>query len=90
MLATRYENTATNVNLETLLALIADPKCEAVTLLASSHKATGLFGTTDGPETNLPLVAALAKYSIPEGLRSFRCVRRELSQRRSTAPLSGG
>lgn len=65
MLVTRFQNSATVINLNALLTLIQDKNCEEVRLFASPASATGDFFNTDGPETNLPLVVALAKYSIP-------------------------
>lgn len=66
MLATRFKNaTATMINAETLIALINDQKCEQVVLFGSPRSPTPDFARSDAPDTNLPLVAALAKYSIP-------------------------
>ncbi|PIF89723.1 hypothetical protein CLU86_0600 [Acidovorax sp. 62] len=65
MLATRYQNGNTSRNESTLLGLINDPACSAVTLFCSPGTPTADFSQTDGSENNLPLLAALAKYSIP-------------------------
>ncbi len=65
MLATRYENNVTDTNAATLKGLIDDPSCLEVVLYSSHRVKTKEFNDFDGPETNLPLVSALAKYSIP-------------------------
>lgn len=65
MLATRYKNGNTSDNVTTLIGLINDPNSSAIILFGSPSSPTREFTRTDGPETNLPLVAALAKYSIP-------------------------
>lgn len=65
MLVTRFENSATSTNLQALLTLIQDPNCQEVRLFASPSSRTSDFSNSDGPETNLPLVSALAKYSVP-------------------------
>ncbi|WP_155401875.1 hypothetical protein [Chromobacterium violaceum] len=65
MLVTRYQNSATSENLSTLVALINDKNCEEVRLFASEPTAGNDYSNSDGPDTNLPLVAAIARYSIP-------------------------
>lgn len=65
MQATRYQNTSTTANLTALAGLIQDRACEEVRLFASPSTVTPEFSKADGPETNLPLVVALAKYKIP-------------------------
>lgn len=65
MLATRYHNGNTGTNESILIGIINDPACSAVTLFCSPSVPTAEFSEADGTENNLPLVAALAKYSIP-------------------------
>lgn len=65
MLATRYRNGNTSTNESTLVGLINDPVCSAVTLFCSPSAPTPDFSESDGLEINLPLVVALVKYSIP-------------------------
>ena len=65
MLATRYRNGNTSANEVTLVGLINDPACSKVILFGSPSAPTPDFSETDGLENNLPLMAALAKYSIP-------------------------
>lgn len=66
MLATRFKNSTTTENVSTLIALINDPNCEQVILFGSPRSPTPEYSRSDEPETNLPLVAAVAKYSIPK------------------------
>lgn len=65
MIATRHQNTSTNLNAQTLIGLMNDPNCVEVRLFASPWKATADFSQRDGTDNNLPLVAALATYKIP-------------------------
>lgn len=65
-LVTRYKTSSTSANLTALLTLIRDENCKEIRLFASPDTATGEFSDSDGPITNLPLVAALVKYVIPE------------------------
>jgi len=66
MLAMRFENPNTTINVSTLITLINDQKCELVVLFGSERSPTSDFSRrSDGPDVNLPLVAALVKYSIP-------------------------
>ncbi|CAN7622287.1 hypothetical protein LJR189_004675 [Acidovorax delafieldii] len=65
MLTTRYQNGNTGTNETTLIGIINDPACSSVTLFCSPSVPTAEFSEADSTENNLPLVAALAKYSIP-------------------------
>lgn len=65
MIATRHQNTSTNLNAQTLIGLLNDPNCVEVRLFASPWKVTAEFSQRDGTDNNLPLVAALATYKIP-------------------------
>lgn len=66
MLVTRYEtSSSTSTNLAALLTLIRDKNCEEVRLFASPASITPDHTNVDGPENNLPLIAALAMYRIP-------------------------
>ncbi|MEO3988136.1 hypothetical protein [Plesiomonas shigelloides] len=65
MLAIRHENSSTSQNVNIICNIIKDHKCERVTLFASPKFATDDTKNSDGPETNFPLVVALAEYSIP-------------------------
>ncbi len=64
MIATRYSK-STDDNLEAILALIRADNCTAVYLFATEATCTNSYTDVDGPDTNLPLVAALATYRIP-------------------------
>lgn len=66
MLATRHRNTSTSSNLATLLGLIQDPNCLRIRLFASPRTVTPEYDhKSDGSDTTLPLVAAVATYKIP-------------------------
>lgn len=65
MFAKRFKNSSTGINLQSLLTLVLDPNCKKVRLFASPASCTADHADSDGPETNFPLVAALAEYSIP-------------------------
>ncbi len=65
MLVTRYKNSSTTQNLSALVALLQDSNCVEVRLFATGSSPAHDFSESDGPENNLPLVAALAKYVIP-------------------------
>ena len=65
MLVKRFNNSSTGTNLRALLALVQDLNCKEVNLFASPATYTADHTNSDGPETNFPLVVALAKYSIP-------------------------
>lgn len=62
--AFRHKCSNTSSNLEALLASINDPSCVQVRLFATETTATAHFSDADGPENNLPLVAALAIYKL--------------------------
>lgn len=64
MRAFRYENQATSKNADALVELLQSPLTERVILYASAFAAAGM-SQTDGPETNLPLLAALAAVRLP-------------------------
>lgn len=62
MAVTRWKNSATGENARTLIAAIKDPNIKLVTLFATSVEADSAFtAESDGPETNLPLLVALAE-----------------------------
>lgn len=65
MLVTRFNNSDTKTNLQVLLTLIQDSSCTEVRIFASPSSVTPEFGNSDGPESNLPLIAALVQYNIP-------------------------
>lgn len=48
-----------------LINLLKDPSCKEVILFATPEAPTADFSELDGQESNLPLVAAVAKYAIP-------------------------
>lgn len=59
--ALRYANGNTGINRDTLISFIRDPNIEKVILFASSSDTSAGYNLhTDGPETNLPLLSALA------------------------------
>lgn len=73
--ARRYNVGTTGDNLHALSSLLADPQCTGVSLFATLSDDGGRFSDqTDGPVTNLPLVAALAQYSLPAGLGTLHIV----------------
>lgn len=65
MLVERFNNSSTSENATALINLLKDPSCKEVVLFATPVVPTADFSESDGPENNLPLVAAVAKYSIP-------------------------
>lgn len=65
MLAIRHTNTSTSKNLGTLIGLLNDPNCVEVRLFATHSSPLEHFADSDGPECNLPLVSAIARYVIP-------------------------
>lgn len=65
MLVTRYANSSTTRNLSSLVTLLNDPNCKEVVLYATASTPMQDFSESDGPDNNLPLVAAIAKYVIP-------------------------
>ena len=57
----------TGSNLRALVKVINDPACKEVRLFASPTAATAAYSSSkDGPETNLPLVAACCRYSVAD------------------------
>lgn len=65
MLVNRYSNASTTDNLRAVLKLVQDANCAKIHLFASPTTLTAEHADSDGPETNFPLVAALATYRIP-------------------------
>jgi len=65
MLATRYENANTTLNLQAILRLVNDPNCKEIRLYASPTGEAKGASESDGVATNFPLLAALARYEIP-------------------------
>jgi hypothetical protein len=65
MLVERFRNSSTSANVSALINLLHDPSCKEVILFATPSTPTDDFSESDGPENNLPLVAAVAKYAIP-------------------------
>lgn len=65
MRARRYENQSTTKNLEAILALLRSPVTERLVLYATPFVRTGAMCDRDGPDTNLPLLAARAEILIP-------------------------
>lgn len=57
----RSEPENTGKNTQALLAAIADPSIALVTLFASPTKPDADFAHSDGPDSNLPLLAALTE-----------------------------
>lgn len=74
MTTIRYEWKSTLANLETLLALINKESVNKITLFATQGTPTDSYSeNSDGPETNLPLVSALAELDLP-GFKPLRLV----------------
>jgi len=72
--AVRYNATSTNRSLEVILELLADRNTARVVLFATPAEPSGAFDHhSDGPTTNLPLVAALAQFQVP-GVTSLNIV----------------
>lgn len=65
MLATRYTNSSTTQNLSSLITLLNDPNCVEVRMFATGLAGSVGYSKSDGPDTNPPLVSAIAKYVIP-------------------------
>lgn len=62
MAVTRWKSSVTGENARTLIDAINDPNIKLVTLFASPVEADSAFSAdSDGPETNLPLLVALAE-----------------------------
>lgn len=65
--ATRFEPKSTTQNLDAILGLIRNPDLNQIILFATHAEPSHGFSREDGPETNLPLVAALVEIK-PEGI----------------------
>lgn len=66
IVAVRNTKAATNLNVEAAVAIINSSRIDRIILFATSLNAEGMFcHAEDGPETNLPLVAALAECRLP-------------------------
>lgn len=65
MPAVRSHHFNTSDNLAAILDIIRDIKTTKVTLFASPEVPTQDMSDSDGPETNLPLLAAMAEYKLP-------------------------
>ncbi|MGQ5524855.1 hypothetical protein ACUHMQ_16550 [Chitinimonas sp. PSY-7] len=65
MLATRFRVSNTSSNLLSLKRLVIDPNCVELRLFGTASKIAVGLGDEDEADTNLPLVAAVAKYTIP-------------------------
>jgi len=65
MIATRYQNSATNLNSVALIGILNDPTCVEVRFFASPMRPTRAHSISDGSENILPLLAAVASYVIP-------------------------
>lgn len=59
--ATRYEASNTTVNLDNILRLLRNPDLGRVILFATPSEPSRGYSRDDGPESNLPLVAALVE-----------------------------
>ena len=62
----RHPTSSTSHNLHALITALNDSNCEAVILYATSSNSNADFSESDGAECNLPLVAAIARYTSPE------------------------
>lgn len=63
----RHRGGDTGSNLRALVKVINDPACTEVRLFASPTEVTAAYlSIKDGPETNLPLVAACCRYSVAD------------------------
>ncbi|WP_049096381.1 hypothetical protein [Burkholderia cepacia] len=60
MAATRWNNGNTTQNTQALIEAINDPNTATVTLFASPTSKDASYTHSDGPDTNLPLLSALA------------------------------
>lgn len=66
--ATRYAAASTTQNLEAILDLLRNPALATVVLFATEEEpVAGFSSKSDGPDTNLPLVAALVELE-PKGV----------------------
>lgn len=74
LISVRYSVTSTNRSLEVFLELLAERNTVRVVLFATPSEPSGAFDhRSDGPTTNLPLVAALAQFEVP-GVTSLNVV----------------
>lgn len=62
----RHPTSSTSHNLHALITALNDSNCEAVILYATASISNADFSENDGAEFDLPLVAAIARYTIPE------------------------
>lgn len=65
--AARFETKSTTQNLEAILGLMRNPDLNRVILFATHAEPSHGFSREDGPDTNLPLVAALVEIK-PAGI----------------------
>ena len=66
MIAARFKKGSTGENVSALIAVIQDPNSREVRFFSSPRTKTARYSdSSDGPDNNLPLVAALVRYSIP-------------------------
>lgn len=66
--ATRYEAASTTQNLDAILDLLKNPALASIVLFATEEDPVAGFNSkSDGPDTNLPLVAALVELE-PKGI----------------------
>lgn len=63
MAASRWKNGSTTENARGLIETINDPNTATVTLFASPTSTDASYSHSDGPDTNLPLLSALAHSS---------------------------
>lgn len=74
MITTRYKTDNTSNNLAAIVSLINDPECQRVFLFASpTNCIEGDNNNSSAPDTNLPLVVALAEFKI-HGIDKIRIV----------------
>lgn len=66
----RYSKDNPAQNCMNLIEYLKHPFCSEVTFFATSRTSTNEFSREDGPETNLPLMGAIATVNLP-GLREF-------------------
>ena len=62
----RHPTSSTSHNLHALITALNDSNCEAVILYATASISNADFSENDGAEFDLPLVAAIARYTSPE------------------------
>ncbi|MBH8486000.1 type II toxin-antitoxin system HicB family antitoxin [Acinetobacter baumannii] len=65
IIAHRYHESNTTRNCLNLLDYLKLPNCQEVILFATYRTPTDGFSRDDGPETNLPLMGAIAKVQLP-------------------------